>query len=359
MSTRLIFGGRGCLAAGRSPASQPAASTGRRLGFGPILLLTLCSLFGGTGPASARDRLTIAINWLPQAEYGGFYQALADGTYVRAGLDVTIRPGGAQINPSILLASGTVDLALGDSSVALNLVQRQIPIVAVAAFLQHEPDILIAHAGQGIRSPADLRGRHAYVSQLMLITAWPILARRYGLTLDQIRPYSESYTPFLVDRTSFRQGFLTYDPAAMAAAGIDIVTLRLSDYGYDPYGDVLLVRDDELPARADAIRRFIAATAAGWRRFLTGDPAAAEALIDQGNPGYTHRTFVAARAMLAGGDLVAADPATPDVADIGAMSDRRWHDFAAAMTVAGVYPADLDWHRAYRLDLLAPAGQGR
>ncbi len=312
-----------------------------------LILVSSCLLQAGV--ARATDRLTVALNWLPQAEYGGFYQALADGTYARAGLDVALRPGSAQINPSMLLASGAVDLALGDGPVALNLVRRGVPVVAVAAFLQHEPTILIAHAGQGIRSPADLRGRHAYVSQLMLITAWPILARRYGLTQDQVRPYTDSYAPFLADPTSFRQGFLTNDPAAMAAAGIDIVTLRLSDYGYDPYGDVLLMRTDEPPARVDAVRRFVAATVVGWRHFLAGDPSAAEALIERGNPAYTHRTFVAARAMLADGGLVAQG------ADgIGAMSAARWHDLFDATAAVGAYPVDLDWRRAFRLDLLPP-----
>ena len=335
------------------PRRTPVATLRRAA----VLLLLASNTPAPASPAPAPDRLVMAINWLPQAEYGGFYEALADGTYRRFGLDVTLQPGGAQINPPQLLANGAVDAALGDTPVALHLVRQQVPIVAVAAFLQHEPGILIAHAGQQIRTPADLRGRPAMVSQMMLITAWPLLEKRWGLSRDQIRPYSESYTPFLLDQRAFRQGFLTYDPAALAARGIPTTNLLLSDFGYDPYGDLLLVRADYLSAHRDVLARFVAATAIGWKRFLHGDPAPAERLIEHDNPGYAPRTFAEARATLLRAHLVE----TPDTDSmgIGAMTEARWHSFFAAMSDAGVYPPGLDWRRAFSLDLLRSSDRDR
>jgi NitT/TauT family transport system substrate-binding protein len=132
----------------------------------PIAITLACGLIGLAGTAQALDQVTFGTNWKAQAEHGGFYQAVATGIYERHGLDVTIRPGGPQVNHAQLLAAGQIDFNMGANVFgAFNYVQNDIPMVTVAATFQKDPQILMAHPDQGFDTLADLRGH-------------PILSRR-------------------------------------------------------------------------------------------------------------------------------------------------------------------------------------
>src|SRR5919197_5409996 len=118
-------------------------------------------------PARAQgvEKLTFGTNWKAQAEHGGYYQAVATGLYKKAGLDVTIRMGGPQINHPQLLASGVIDFNMGSNCFsALNYVKNNIPMVCVGAIFQKDPQVLVAHAGQGNDSLAALKGKPIMIS---------------------------------------------------------------------------------------------------------------------------------------------------------------------------------------------------
>ena len=112
-----------------------------------------------TSDAGRPTTLRFATDWRAQAEQGGFYQAGATGEYARRGLNVEIIQGGPGVNVPQLLAAGAVDLGMGSNSfIVMNLAQEQAPVKAVAAFMQKDPQVLIAHPGQGIEKIADLKG---------------------------------------------------------------------------------------------------------------------------------------------------------------------------------------------------------
>ena len=112
------------------------------------------------GPAAAQalDKVTFGTNWVAEAEHGGFYQALADGTYRKYGLDVTIRQGGPNVNNRILLPVGKIDFFLSANNLqGFDAVTQNIPTVEVAAYFQKDPQVLIAHPDQGIEKLQDLK----------------------------------------------------------------------------------------------------------------------------------------------------------------------------------------------------------
>src|SRR5437868_9058498 len=111
------------------------------------------------------EKLTFGTNWRAQAEHGGYYQAVANGIYKKAGLDVTIRMGGPQINHPQLLASGVIDFNMGSNCFnALNYVKNNIPMTCVGAIFQKDPQVLVSHAGVGNDSLAAIKGKPIMIS---------------------------------------------------------------------------------------------------------------------------------------------------------------------------------------------------
>ncbi len=317
----------------------------------PILLalcLALASAFAAA-PGRAADRFRFGLDWLAEAEYGGYYQALATGIYARYGLDVAIRQGGPQVNQSQLLLAGRLDGSIASNSyLVLNFVQQQLPLVAVAAFFQKDPSILIAHPGRGNDSFAALKGKKIMIGADTRAGWWNFLKQKFGYDDSQIRTYTFNLGPFLADPEAIQQGYLGSEPYLVRqAAGFDPVVLKLSDAGFAGYGNLVAVRRDTVEKRPDLIRRFVAASAEGWKSYLDGDPGPGDALIRRANPEMTEALLAYGREAMKRGRIV------EDGVPIGSMSDARWQQFFTQMRDAGLYPADLDWRSGYTRQFLA------
>lgn len=313
---------------------------------------------GAAGQQGGRTLIRFATDWRAQAEHGGFYQALATGEYERRGLDVRIVQGGPNVNVPQLLAAHSVELGMGSNSfIVMNLAQRNIPVRAVAAFMQKDPQVLIAHPNTGIRTLADLRGRPILLSQASRDAFWIWLRARYGLNDNQVRSYNFSSAPFLADRRAVQQGYLTSEPYTIEReAGFVPQVFLLADEGYPGYATMVLAHNDFIARSPEAIRAFNEATAAGWRSYLYGDPTPANRLILRDNPEMTQDVLDQAREKLRSYGIV--DSGDSQTLGIGAMTDARWAEFFRIASGQGVYPADMDYRRAYTLDLLprpAPA----
>jgi NitT/TauT family transport system substrate-binding protein len=329
----------------------------RPLALALAVLLTACSPAkkeAAAPDASGRTALSFATDWRAQAEQGGFYQALATGEYAKRGLDVTIKQGGPGVNVPQLLAAGAVDLGMGSNSfIVLNLAREQAPIRAVAAFMQKDPQVLIAHSGQGIETIADLKGRPILLSDASVTAFWVWLKAKYGFTDDQVRKYTFNSAPFLADKRVAQQGYVTSEPYTLETqAKIKPEVFLLADNGYPGYATLVLAPDRLIAANPAAVKAFVEATAAGWKSYLHGDPKPGDALILKDNPEMTQDVLDQARekirsyALVEGGD------------GLGQMTDARWKAFFDMAAGQGVYPADMDYKRAYSLQFL-PAAQAQ
>jgi len=331
LNRRLVLGGAGA-----------AALTG-------LGLATLSGCGNQSAPVDdqGRVRLRFATDWLAQAEHGGFYQALASGAYERRGLNVQIIQGGPSVNVPQLLASGAVELGMGSNSfIPLNLVQERAPVKAVAAFFQKDPQVLIAHPDPAVRTIADLAGRPFLLSDAARTAWWPWLKAKYGFTDDQVRKYTFNPAPFLADRRAVQQGYLTSEPYTIRREGrIDPKVFLLADDGYDSYAALVLAPNNFARDNAAALRSFIAASAEGWRDYMNGDPAAANALIKRDNPDMTDEILLQARdALNANGVVEGGDAA---LYGLGTMTVERWQAFFEAVAATGVYPTSLNWRDAF------------
>ena len=173
------------------------------------------------GPASAQalDKVSFGTNWVAEGEHGGFYQALADGTYRKYGLDVTIVPGGPSTNNQILLPVGKIDFFLSANSLqGFDAVTQNVPVVEVAALFQKDPQVFIAHPDQGIDKFEDLKNLTLFVSAEGVATYYQWLKADYGFKDSQVRPYTSNSQPFIVNPKSAMQGYVTSEPFAIAKA---------------------------------------------------------------------------------------------------------------------------------------------
>jgi NitT/TauT family transport system substrate-binding protein len=296
--------------------------------------------------AAPAETVRFGTDWKAEAEHGGYYQAIATGIYQRYGLDVKLRPGGPQVNHAQLLAAGVLDFNIASNSfVPLNFVAENVPMVAVAAIFQKDPSVLIAHPGQGDDSLAALKGKPIMIGSDTRVTSWQFLKEKFGYTDDQIRPYGFSVAPFLADPTAIQQGYLTSEPFTIEKAGVHPVVMLLADAGYSSYGALIETSEKLVRDKPDLVARFVNASIEGWYSYLYGDPAPANVLIKLDNPEITDALLAYGREKIKEYGIVDSGDAKKN--GIGAMSEARWRDFVDGMIKAGLYPASLDFRRAF------------
>ncbi len=305
------------------------------------------------GAAEADDAVTIGTDWRAEAEHGGIYQALATGIYKKYHLDVTIRQGGPNLNQAQLLAAGRYDFSVQSNSFEpLNFVRSNVPVVAVAAAFQKDPQVLIAHPGAGNDTLEAMKGKPVLISAASRENFWKFLVQRFGFTDEQIRPYNFNMAPFLADKSAIQQGYLTSEPYAIElATGEKPVTILLADQGYQSYAAMIATTRATIDKKPELVQRFVAATMEGWKSYLESDPAPANALIKKDNPEMTDAILSHAIDGLKSYGLVTSGDAP--TLGVGAMTDARWQGFFDFASAAGLYAKDLDFKKAYDLRFLA------
>ncbi len=293
------------------------------------------------------DKVSFGTNWVAEAEHGGFYQALADGTYRGHGLDVTIVQGGPNVNNRILLTVGKLDFFLSANNLeGFDAVAQNLPTVEVAAFFQKDPQVLIAHPDAGIERFADLKKLTLFISQEGMATYYQWLKADYGFSDSVVKPYTFNPQPFLADKNSAMQGYVTSEPFAVEkAAHFKPKVFLLADQGFSAYSTLIETRRDLVDKKPDVVQRFIDASIIGWYNYLFHDNRAGNALIKKQNPEMTDDLLAySVNTMKRYGIVDSGDALT---LGIGAMTDARVKGFYDEMTRAGVVKPGLDWRKSY------------
>lgn len=301
---------------------------------------------------AALTQVIFATDWKAQAEHGGFYQAVALGLYEKRGLKVTIRQGGPGINIPQMMAAGAIDYGMGSNSfIPLNMVEAGAPVKAVMASFQKDPQVLITHPRDDIKTLADMKGHPIMVSDATISAFWVWLRATFGFEDTQIRKYTFNLAPFLVDENAIQQGYVTSEPWSISTLGhIEPQVFLLSDYGYPGYATFVLARDDRISEKPDEVRAFVEASIEGWYSYLYGDPLPANELIKQDNPEITDALLAQAIEKMRSYGI--ADSGDSLALGIGAMTDERWQTFFDVMAQNGVYDPALDFKKAYTLQFI-------
>jgi NitT/TauT family transport system substrate-binding protein len=311
------------------------------------LLRALAIAVVTAGPVGAQtlDKVTFGTNWVAEAEHGGFYQALADGTYSKYGLDVTIIPGGPNVNNRILLPAGKLDFFMSANSLqAFDAAEQNIPTVSVAAIFQKDPQVLLAHPD--VRSFDDLKTRTLLVSKEGMASYFQWLKADFGFKDSQVKPYTFNPQPFLVDKRSAMQGYVTSEPYAVEKrGGFKPVIFLLADKGFDSYSTLIETRRDLIEKKPDLVQRFVDASVIGWYNYLYGDNKAANALIRKHNPEMSDELLAYSVDKMKRYGIV--DSGDTQKLGIGALTDARMKSFFDKMVRVGVTKPNIDYRRAY------------
>ena len=235
--------------------------------------------------AAAQQKVTFQSNWYAQAEHGGLYQAFAEGTYKKYGLDVTVKMGGPQVNGLQLLAVGQVDIYMGSDIQNYKAWEQGVQAVSVGTFFQKDPVVVIAH--NDVKAFADLKGKTVLVGADGQSTWWSWARAKYGFKDEQTRPYTFNVQPFVADQNIAMQGYLTSEPLAVQKGGVkDAKVFLLADLGYPPYAETITVLKKTIASDPKMIEAFVKATMEGWKSYLK-NPALGNALIKKDNPAMT------------------------------------------------------------------------
>jgi NitT/TauT family transport system substrate-binding protein len=308
----------------------------------------------GCAPTQSQplDKVSFATNWVAQAEHGGFYQALVDGTYRKQGLDVTLIPGGPNVNHRLQLVAGRIQFYMSANSLqAFDAVAQNIPTLAVASMFQKDPQVLMAHPGQGIETFEDLKKLTLLISKEGISSYFQWMKHDFGFREQQVKPYTFNPQPFLADKRTAMQGYVTSEPYAIEKeGGFTPKIFLLADQGFDSYSTLIETRRDLVEKNPGLVQRFVDASVIGWYNYLYGDNAAANARIKRDNPEMTDDRIAYSIAKMKEYGIV--DSGDARKLGIGAMTDARMKSFFDKMTAAGVVKGNIDYRNSYSLQFV-------
>jgi NitT/TauT family transport system substrate-binding protein len=296
---------------------------------------------GSVASTLAADKVTFLTSWFAQAEHGGFYQAKATGLYEKAGLDVTIKMGGPQVNGAQLLLAGDTDFLMGYDIQVLKGREQGQPLVTVASSFQFDLQGLMTH--DDVADIAALKGKPILIAGSSRITFWPWLRQKYGFTDDQIRPYTFNLQPFFADKTVAQQAYPSSEPYQAQEQNEKVKFFLLADGGYPPYGSTIVTTEKMIAEKPDVVARFVKASLEGWRDYMK-NPAPGNALIKADNPKMTDGQIAFAIEKMKESKAVdGGDAATQGIGVITTDRYKKIYDFLVA---GGLLDPKTDWKKA-------------
>ena len=208
----------------------------------------------------------LALNWLPEAEHGGFYAADVHGLFAERQLRVKVIPGGPGVPVIQNVASGKVTFGVTNADQVLLQRAQEADVVAIFAPIQQSPRCIMVHKKSGITKFDDLKDMTLAINVNQTFLGY--LKKRLPLTNVQIVPYSGSVAPFLEDERQGQQAYSFSEPFLAAEKGGDPLNLMVSDLGFNPYTSVLITRAEVIEKQPELVRHMVAACRIGWRKYL-------------------------------------------------------------------------------------------
>ena len=263
--------------------------------FGTIAILAT-AIAGWTGAASAADKLTLQLKWVPQAQFAGYYVAQAKGFYKDAGLDVTIKSGGPDINPSQVIAGGGADVVVDWLPSALATREKGVPLVNIAQIFQKSGMMLTCRKDSGITKPEDFKGKTlgvwfagneypflAWMSKLGYSTSGAspdVKILKQGFNVD---PLLQKQAP-CISTTTYNEYQQVLEAGVPES---ELVNFRYQDIGVATLEDGLYTLEKSLkdPAMVDKLARLVKATVKGWEYATKNQDEAVKIVLDNDTTG--------------------------------------------------------------------------
>jgi NitT/TauT family transport system substrate-binding protein len=281
------------------------------------------------GAPAAAARVTLALNWVAEPEFGGFYAAREKGIYAREGLDVDILGGGPGAPVVQMVASGRAQFGISGADEIITAKARGVDIVALFAIYQTSPQAIMAHPGRG-NTLADV-----FSSGTLAVepgAAYSLfLKKKFGFDKVKVVPYDGGVARFLTDKDYAQQCFITSEPLAAKKQGVEPTVFLIADAGYNPYVGVVIARRSMWTDERDRVTRFVRASREGWRAYQD-DPGPANAVMSKLNTAMDAQTFADVAAV----QKPLVETAETKARGLGTMSKDRWETLAKQLLELGL-----------------------
>jgi len=317
-----------------------------------LALLHLSTGCGGQMPEQrttpdGRTILSLQLNWFPEPEFGGFYEAKRTGRYRDADLEVTVLAGGPSVPAVPLVASGRAHFGIAGADEVVAARAQEVPIVALFAVYQTSPQGIMVHASSGITDLAEVFAPRTPKLTLALMNEPYVNWLRRLYDFSNVTPviYQGGVSQFVHNEHFAQQCFVTAEPFTADAAGATARAFLVADSGFNPYAGVVIAREDYVAEHEATVRAFLESTRRGWADYLQ-DPEPTNALMLPLNPGESAATF--AKAAVRQTELIRSD------AGLGTMTVARWQRLIDQMVEIDEIDEPIDAAHCFRALRLAP-----
>ena len=289
-------------------------------------------------PIFAKDKVTLLMDWFPQGNQSGFWQAQLDNQY-HDDLEITVKPGGPKIRTTIAVASGQVEFGLNGSDSVMMANSKGAKLRAIFVSLGHVPYNLVYHPNTGVKTIQDLNGRRFAV--VLGITYWKWVKHKYGLDKVQEFPLTGDLGLFAKSPNMFQQGYSIFLPARMDAKGIPNAQFKVADLGYRPYS-VLFTSEKLIKENPALVQAVVDRLSMSFHKSLVDPKPTRDLILSK-----SKKTTIAIHNNAL--DLMKADFLSRDWSKIGCQDPTRWVELANQMKEVDVLPANFDPHQSYDL----------
>jgi len=294
-------------------------------------LCVLCVLCGSLSSAFAAEKVSIALNWVPEPEFGGIYAAKENGAFDKHNLDVDIKPGGAGAPTWQQVASGKVQFGVASADEVVIARANGADVVALFTIYQTCPQGIMVHASRGFKSIEDVFTHPGTLAMEVGLPYGKFLQKKFGFDKIKRIPYDGGVGNFLADKDFSQQCFVFSEPLIAKKQGSDPQTFLISDAGYNPYTGVIITNGDWARKNPNVVRDMAAALRDGWRAYLDG-PKPANAAMGKINKTMDQQTF--ADVAEAQKSLIETDETKKN--GLGTMTLERWEQLVKQLSDLGV-----------------------
>lgn len=297
--------------------------------------------------SSELEEAKLVTNWFAQPEHGGNYAALVEGMYEEEGLEMEIEPGGPEISATQIVASGDADFGYTSGEDLVIARDEGIPLVAIGAIFQESPYVLISHEGQ-VDSFEDLQDKTVFTATA--VGYWEYIKEEYELDGVEERAYTGSLAEFVDDENAVTQGYMTSEPYSLDEQDVDIDYLKVSDSGFESYGNVIFTTEDMIENEPEKVQAFMNATVAGWEHYRD-TPDETNTYLQEQNPDLTEEKMEYSKEAM--DEIVYGGDAEEN--GFGYMEADNWQSLQDNMNHLELTDSDEDIEEAFNMEFLEEA----
>ena len=299
-----------------------------------ISLIAAIAFFATIG--LAKQKVTLLMDWFPQGNQSGFWQAQFDNQY-HDDLEIIIKSGGPKVNTTTAVASGQVEFGLQASDSVMLANSKGAGLKGIFVNLNHVPYTLVYHPNTGVKSVKDLDGRPFAVK--IGVTYWKWV--KYTYKLDQVKefPLTGDLGLFARTKNQFQQGYSLFLPARLDAKGVPNEQITVESLGYRPYS-VLFTSDKLIKENPELVQAVVDRLSISFHKSLVDPKPTRDFILSKSKKinAEIHNNAI---------ELMKRDFLPADWSKIGCQDPNRWVEVANQMKEVNVLPADFDPHSSY------------